>query len=316
MKKILITGGAGYIGSMLSTELIKLGHKVTVIDLLKYSENSIDHLHFNNNFEFIHEDATNSKIIKKHIKNKDIIIPLAALVGAPLCEKNKYLAKKTNYGGIKLIIDNIKKNQKLIYLNSNSGYGIGEKDKFCDENSPLKPISLYGVTKKKSEELVIKKNKNFICFRLATVFGFSFRMRTDLLVNFFVNESLKKKKIEIFEPNFRRNFIHVKDVVNAIVYSLRNFNKLKNSTYNLGLSNANITKLQLAKKIKKYLTNIKIRVVEGKKDPDKRDYFVSNKKIEKKGFKCTISLDDGIKETINVLKYKTKQIKNNYIPKS
>ena len=141
-------------------------------------------------------------------------------------------------------------------------------------------------------------------------------MRTDLLVNFFVNESLKKKKIEIFEPNFRRNFIHVKDVVNAIIYSINNFKKLKNSTYNLGLSNANITKLQLAQKIKKYLKNVKIKIIEGKQDPDKRDYFVSNKKIEKKGFKCTISLDDGIRETINVLRFKTKKIKNNYIPKS
>ena len=316
MKKVLITGGAGYIGSMLATDLIKLGYKVTIIDLMKYSETSIDHLHFNRNFEFINGDATNPKLLKQHIKNKDIIIPLAALVGAPLCEKYKYLAKKTNFGGIKLIIENIKKNQKLIYLNSNSGYGIGEKNKFCDENSPLKPISLYGLTKKQSEELVIKKNNNFICFRLATVFGYSYRMRTDLLVNFFVNESLKKKKIEIFEPNFRRNFIHVKDVVNAIIYSINNFKKLKNSTYNLGLSNANITKLQLAEKIKKYLKNVKIKIIEGKQDPDKRDYFVSNKKIEKKGFKCTISLDDGIRETINVLRFKTKNIKNNYIPKS
>lgn len=316
MQKVLITGGAGYIGSMLATDLIKLGYKVTVIDLMKYSETSIDHLHFNKNFEFIYGDATNPKLLKQHIKNKDIIIPLAALVGAPLCEKYKYLAKKTNFGGIKLIVENIKKNQKLIYLNSNSGYGIGEKNKFCDENSPLKPISLYGLTKKQSEELVIKKNNNFICFRLATVFGYSYRMRTDLLVNFFVNESLKKKKIEIFEPNFRRNFIHVKDVVNAIIYSINNFKKLKNSTYNLGLSNANITKLQLAQEIKKYLKNVKIKIIEGKQDPDKRDYFVSNKKIEKKGFKCTISLDDGIRETINVLRFKTKNIKNNYIPKS
>jgi nucleoside-diphosphate-sugar epimerase len=316
MKKVLITGGAGYIGSMLATDLIKLGYKVTVIDLMKYSETSIDHLHFHRNFEFINGDATDPKLLKQHIKNKDIIIPLAALVGAPLCEKYKYLAKKTNFGGIKLIVENIKKNQKLIYLNSNSGYGIGEKNKFCDENSPLKPISLYGLTKKQSEELVIKKNNNFICFRLATVFGYSYRMRTDLLVNFFVNESLKKKKIEIFEPNFRRNFIHVKDVVNAIIYSINNFKKLKNSTYNLGLSNANITKLQLAQKIKKYLKNVKIKIIEGKQDPDKRDYFVSNKKIEKKGFKCTISLDDGIRETINVLRFKTKNIKNNYIPKS
>ena len=315
MKKILITGGAGYIGSMLATQLIELGHEVTVIDKMNYSENSLDHLQFYKNFNLVIGDATNQKVLKKIIKDKDIIIPLAALVGAPLCEKFKYLAKKTNFGGVKLIVDNIKPSQKIIYLNSNSGYGIGEKNKYCDENSPLNPVSLYGITKIDSEEIV-KKTKNFICFRLATVFGYSYRMRTDLLVNFFVNEGLKKKKIEIFEPKFRRNFIHVRDVVNAIVYSIQNFNKLKNSTYNLGLSNANITKLQLAKKIKKYLKDIKIKIITGKKDPDKRDYFVSNKKIEKKGFKCTISLEEGIKETIKVLKNKKQKIKNNYIPKS
>ena len=315
MKRILITGGAGYIGSMLATKLVEIGYEVTVIDKMKYSENSLDHLQFHKNFNLIIGDATNEKLLKKIIKNQDIIIPLAALVGAPLCEKFKYLAKKTNFGGIQLIVKNIKSNQKIIYLNSNSGYGIGEKNKFCDEKSPLNPVSLYGITKIKSEEIV-KKTKNFICFRLATVFGYSYRMRSDLLVNFFVNESLRKKRIEIFEPHFRRNFIHVRDVVNGIVFAINNFKRLNKNTFNLGLSNANITKIQLAKKIKNHLKKTKIKIIHGKNDPDKRDYFVSNKKIEKEGFEAKISLDQGILELVSVLNKKKQKIVNNYIPKS
>ncbi len=315
MKKILITGGAGYIGSILSTKLIELGHEVTVIDKMKYSQDSLDHLQFFRKFKLVIGDANDKKLIKKYIKNQDIIIPLAALVGAPLCEKFKSLAKKTNYDAIKLITTNLKSKQKIIYLNSNSGYGIGEKNKFCDENSPLNPVSLYGITKINSEKIV-RKCKNFICFRLATVFGYSYRMRTDLLVNFFVNESLKKKKIDIFEPNFRRNFIHVRDVVNGIIFSIENFKKLNRNTFNLGLSNANITKLQLAKKVKKYLNKTKINIIHGKKDPDKRDYFVSNDKIEKKGFKASITLEQGIMELTKVLSKKKQNIINNYNPKS
>ena len=315
MKKILITGGGGYIGSTLSTELINLGYKVTVVDILQYDKGSLDHLYFNKNFMLINEDVRNKSLLKKLIKKNDFIIPLAALVGAPLCKKNKKDAITTNLGSIKTILNYLTSKKKLIYLTTNSGYGIGERNKYCDEKSQLKPISLYGQTKCDAEDEV-KKFKNTISFRLATVFGASFRMRSDLLVNNFVKRAVDTNYIDIFEPNFRRNFIHVKDVVNAIIYSINNFKKLKNSIYNLGLSNANITKLQLAQKIKKYLKDVKIKIIEGKQDPDKRDYFVSNKKIEKKGFKCTISLDDGIRETINVLRFKTKNIKNNYIPKS
>ena len=250
MKKIVITGGGGYIGSMLSTDLINLGHKVTVIDLLKYDKGSLDHLYINKNFTFINGDARNKGIIKKYIKNHEYIIPLAGLVGAPLCEKNKKDAISTNLDAIKLILKFLTKKNKLIYLTTNSGYGIGEKDKFCNENSPLKPISLYGRTKCDAEYEVRKKN-NTVSFRLATVFGAGFRMRSDLLVNNFVQRAVNKNHIDIFEPKFRRNFIHIKDVVRGIIFSINNFNKLKSNVYNLGLSNANITKIDLAKKIKK-----------------------------------------------------------------
>ena len=310
-KKILITGGAGYIGSMLSTELINLGHSVTVVDLLKYEKSSLDHLYINTNFNFINGDARNPKLMKKLVKKHEFLIPLAGLVGAPLCEKNKKDAISTNFNSIKLTLKLMTKQNKLIYLTTNSGYGIGEKNKFCDENSPLKPISLYGRTKCDAEDEVMKF-KNTVSFRLATVFGASYRMRSDLLVNNFVQRAINKKHIDIFEPNFRRNFIHVTDVVRGIIFTMKNFNKLKSQVYNLGLSNANITKINLAKKIKKYYSKVKITVIKNKSDPDKRDYFVSNKKIEKKGFKATINLDSGIKELIQIFKNNKNKIINNY----
>lgn len=311
MKNILITGGGGYIGSMLSTELINLGYKVTVIDLLKYDKGSLDHLYFNKNFTFINEDVRNSKILKKHVKKNEFIIPLAALVGAPLCEKNKKDAISINFEAIKKILKSLKKKNKLIYLTTNSGYGIGEKNKFCDEKSLLKPISLYGQTKCDAESEVMKF-KNTISFRLATVFGASYRMRSDLLVNNFVQRAIDQNYIDVFEPQFRRNFIHIRDVVKGIVFSIKNFDKLKSEVFNLGLSSANITKIDLVKKIKKQIKTLKIKVVKNKSDPDKRDYFVSNRKIEKKGFIADVSLDQGIKELIHVFRNNKSKIVNNY----
>ena len=308
--KILITGGAGYIGSILATELVQLGHQVTVVDLLKYSSSALNHLYIYKNFEFIHADVQNKKIMKNLISKNDYIIPLAGLVGAPLCEKYKKDAININYKVIKDCIS-FSKNKKIIFLMSNSGYGVGEKDKFCTEESPLNPISLYGKTKCDAEKEVIK-SKNYVCFRLATVFGFSYRMRSDVMVNNFVFNAVKDKKLKLFEPHFRRNFIHVRDVVNAIIFTMKNFNKLKNDVYNLGLSSANISKIMLAKKIQNQYKKLKIKIVTNRKDPDKRDYFVSNKKIEKKGFKATISLEEGISELIKIFLNDKNKIINNY----
>ena len=311
MSKVLITGGAGYIGSMLATELISLGHEVTVVDLLKYDKSSLNHLYSNKKFKLIIKDIRNKNLIKKLLKKNEYIIPLAALVGAPLCEKNKFAATSTNLTAIKNICKYSTKKNKIIFLTSNSGYGIGEKNKFCDESSPLRPISLYGRTKCEAESEV-QKTRNYVCFRLATVFGYSFRMRTDLLVNNFVFNSIKNKKLTIFEPHFRRNFIHIRDVVKGIIFTMNNFSKMKKNVFNLGLSSANITKIMLAKKIKKQFKQLKITIVKNRTDPDQRDYFVSNNKIEKKGFKANISLDDGIAELLNVLKYNKNKIINNY----
>ena len=274
--KILITGGAGYIGSMLSTELIRLGHEITVIDDLRYSLNSLNHIMHSKNFEFIKGDVRDKKLLKREVLKNNIIIPLAGLVGAPLCEKHKKEAVETNFKQIKFILSVLKKSQKLIYMNSNSGYGIGLKNAFCDEKSPLNPISLYGKTKVDAEKIVLKF-KNSICFRLATVFGYSYRMRTDLLVNFMVNEAVNKNKLEIFEPNFRRNYINVRDVVNGIIFAINNFKKLRSNVYNLGLSNANITKIQLARKIKGYKST-KVTVIKNQRILIKEITLLATKK--------------------------------------
>ena len=309
MKKILITGGAGYIGSMLTTELISRGYFVTVIDKFIYEPETLNHLFSSKNFNLIRKDIFKVKNLKLLLKKHEYVIPLAAIVGAPLCDKNKNLAKKTNYIFIKNLISKLSKKNKIIYPTTNSGYGVGQKRKFCDESSPLNPVSLYGVTKNLAEKEVMR-HTNWVSFRLATVFGYSFRLRSDLMVNSFVLKSLYKKKITIFEPYFRRNFIHIKDVVSAFIFAIENFDKIKNNIYNLGLSSANITKLQLAKKIKKRIKKLNININNYKKDPDQRDYFVSNKKIEKKGFKAKISLDEGINELIKVFSISKKSSKN------
>ena len=311
MKKILITGGAGYIGSKLVSKLVDLNYKVTVIDVLRFSGKSLNHLFNKKNFKFIKADVRNKKLMKKLIKQNEFIIPLAALVGAPLCEKNKREAISVNLESIKYLMKVIYKNNKIIYLTTNSGYGVGKENKYCDEETPLNPISLYGKTKVEAEKIIMKY-KNSVGFRLATVFGYSYRMRTDLLVNNFVFKSLKDKKLTIYEPHFRRNYIHINDVVDGIIYSMVNFNRLKSNVYNLGLSSANLTKYMLAQKIKRKLKYLKIKITRNKKDPDQRDYFVSNRKLEKKGFRAKTTIEEGINELIKVFSYSKEKIINNY----
>ncbi len=309
-KKILITGGGGYIGSMLTTSLVNLGHQVTVVDKLIYSKSALNHLYAYKNFNFVNCDVRESKKIKKLIDKNEFILPFAGLVGAPLCEKRKKEAIQVNYKAVKECVK-FSKNKKIIFLMSNSGYGVGEKNKYCDENSPLKPISLYGRTKCDAENEVVKA-KNYVCFRLATVFGYSYRMRSDVMVNNFVYNAIKNKKLELFEPHFRRNFIHVMDVVDCIVYTINNFKKMRNNIYNAGLNSANITKIQLARLIKKQIKSLKITVIKGKKDPDQRNYFVSNNKLNRKGFKAKRILENGIKELIKGFNTSNLIIKNNY----
>ena len=247
--RILITGGAGYIGSLLTPRLLSQNYEVTVIDNFMYNQNSLNNLCSNKNFNIINADIRDKNILRESSTNKDIIIPLAAYVGAPLCNKDPFGAKEVNLNAQLELLKSISKNQIVVMPMTNSGYGIGEKDSYCDENTPLRPISLYGKHKVEVEEVLLGR-ENSISLRLATVFGMSPRMRLDLLVNDFVNRACNDKAIIIFEGGFRRNFVHIRDVVEAFNFSIDNFEKMKGEAYNIGLSDANLTKLDLCKKIK------------------------------------------------------------------
>lgn len=294
---ILITGGAGYIGSILTQHLLDRGHKVTVIDNLFYRQNSLLHVCSNKNFDFIKGDVRNSNLIEKIISDFDMIIPLAALVGAPACEQNPEPAKTINLDSIKLLLKYKSKNQGVIFPTTNSGYGVGEKDAFCTEETPLRPVSLYGRTKVDAEKAVLDSD-NTITLRLATVFGISPRMRLDLLVNDFVLRALRDGVIVLFEEHFRRNFIHIRDIAYTYEHCIEKFEQMKGRPYNVGLSAANLTKRQLAEQIKKHISSLKIISSDIGKDPDKRDYIVSNERIESTGWSPEYSLDDGIEELI------------------
>ncbi len=296
-EKILVTGGAGYIGSILVEELLRNKYDVTVLDNFTYSNLSLSHLFHFKNLKIVSLDIRDKHLYKKYIMECDIIIPLAALVGAPLCDAQPKNASEINVNSNTFMLDNLSKNQKLIMPTSNSAYGVGDKNNFCDESSKLTPLSKYAKDKVKIEKKVMERD-NSISLRLATVFGVAPRMRTDLLVNDFVFKSYFDGYLVLFEPHFKRNYIHVRDVSKAIMHMINNFNKLKGNIFNVGLSNANISKLELANRIKKFIPGLVINVESFKEDKDKRNYIVSNKKIEKTGFKPSHQLNDGIKELI------------------
>lgn len=311
MEHILITGGAGYIGSVLSKSLLDKGYYVTVLDNFRYNQNSLLDCCNNKNFQIVRGDVRDEQILSSSLKNQDFIIHLAALVGAPICNANKNEALTTNFESTKSLLKLRDKNQKILFPCTNSGYGIGEKGKFCTEETALKPISFYGQTKVNSEKSILD-DENSISFRLATVFGVSPRMRLDLLVNDFVYKALNDKFIGIFEGHFQRNYIHIRDVVRVFLHGIENFEKMKNQSYNVGLSNANLSKLQLCKKIQEHISDFIYVESNLGKDPDKRDYIVSNEKIENTGFKPEFSLDFGIEELIKCYKILSKSQYGNF----
>ena len=297
--KILITGGAGYLGSVFTRNLLK-NHEVIVYDNLMYNQTSLLDLSNNPNFTFHYGDVREWSKLKYLVEQVDIVIPLAALVGFPLCEKDKDLATSINTTQIQNIVDVLSDDQMILYPNTNSGYGT-RGDGMVDETNELTPISHYGRTKCEAEDYIINES-NGISFRLATVFGVSSRMRTDLLVNDFVYKLLTDRYITLFEHKFVRNFIHIQDVSRAFEYMIDNYYTFNNEIFNLGLSDENITKKQLVEKIQSHIPNTSVNYSDYYVDPDKRDYIVSNEKIEETGWKPIFTLDDGIKELIQSYK--------------
>ena len=293
---ILITGGAGYLGSVITPLLLDKGHNVTVYDNLMYNQLTLSDLCYKPNFKFVYGDVRDYAKLNKHIQKADVIVPLAAIVGFPACEKDKQLATSVNYYQIQDIIKNTSKEQTIVFPNTNSGYGT-RSNGVCTENQKLKPISHYGITKCDSEDLLLK-NSNAIIFRFATVFGVSPRMRLDLLVNEFVYKALTDKYITIFERTAVRNYIHIRDVADVFNFMIDNKDEYKGEIFNVGLSDANINKQELAELIKKYISDFVITYSNYYEDPDKRDYIVSNEKIENTGWIPKYNLDDGIKELI------------------
>ncbi|HOO26378.1 MAG TPA: NAD(P)-dependent oxidoreductase [Clostridiales bacterium] len=306
MSKILVTGGAGYIGSLLVPELLAKGHKVTVLDNFYYRQASLLDSCSNKNFSLIRGDVRDKETLKAALENIDFIIPLAALVGFPLCDADKTAAKTTNLGAIELLLELRTPSQGIIFPCTNSGYGIGAGEEFCTEESPLNPLSLYGQTKVKAEKAVLESG-NSLSFRFATLFGASPRMRTDLLVNDFVYRAVYDRSLVVFEGHFKRNFLHVRDAVSAFVFALENFDKMKGRPYNCGLSSANLSKLQLCEKIKEHIPSFVYLEAPIGTDPDKRDYVVSNARLESMGWQAEHSLDDGIEELIKAFSI----VKNN-----
>ena len=295
--KILVTGGAGYLGSIIVPQILQQGHKVTVLDNFMYKQNSLADCCCLEGFSVVRGDCRDERLMRNVLRNNDMIIPLAALVGAPQCSRDVMGATTTNLDAVRLIVKLCSKTQAILYPSTNSLYGVGETGRYCTEESPLNPISLYGTTKVEAEKAVLDRG-NAIGFRFATVFGMSPRMRIDLLVNDFIYRAVNDRAIVIFEGHFRRNFLHIRDIARAIIHAINNFEDMKEQAYNVGIDDANLSKIDLCKAIQKHLPTFNFFEAQVGEDPDKRDYIVSNQKIADTGFKTAYSLDMGIKELI------------------
>ena len=295
--RILITGGAGYIGSILVPSLLDRGHDVTVLDTFSRGTTELAHCCRFANFNPVRADARDERILDDLVPRADVIIPLAALVGAPLCKEDPIAAQTTNLDAVVALLKRVSKTQMVIYPTTNSGYGVGEPGIMCTETTPLRPVSLYGVTKVEAENAVLAQG-NGVTLRLATVFGMSPRMRIDLLVNDFTWRAVTDRAVVIFEGHFKRNYIHIRDVVKGFEHAIANFDSMRGQAYNVGLSEANLSKLELCAVIKKQVPGFVFLEAPIGEDPDKRDYIVSNEKIERTGWRPDWSLDAGIAELI------------------
>lgn len=300
MKKnqhVLVTGGAGYLGSVLCEHLLDKGYQVTVVDNLIHKQASLFHLCHYPSFNFVFGDVRGELLMRDLIKRADAILPLAAIVGAPECDLHPKDAETTNYEAVKLLNTLRSKNQLVIFPTTNSGYGTKSKSRIYTEETPLEPISLYGKTKYNAEKLLLS-SKNTICLRLASVFGMSPKMRLDSLVNHFVYKAITDGYIVIFEKGFKRNCVHIRDVADCFIHCLEHRDEMVGRTYNLGLDTANISKEELALEIKKFVPNFYIHFAEVGSDPDRRNYIISNQRLRETGFEAKRSLNLGIKELI------------------
>jgi nucleoside-diphosphate-sugar epimerase len=295
--KILVTGAAGYIGSVLVPTLLKRGYEVIAIDNFMYNQSSLLDCCYDQKLTIIRGDVRDKSLVSRYLKEADAIFPLACLTGAPLCAKDPVGAKSVNLDAVKMILELRSKDQAVIFPTTNSGYGVGQKGVYCTEKTPLNPITLYGTLKVEAEKLILETG-NGITLRLATAFGVSPRMRLDLLVNDFTYRAVTDRFVVLFEAHFKRNYIHVRDVAKAFIHCLENFDTMKNEPYNVGLSEANLSKWELCEEIKKQVPDFYFVEAKVGEDPDKRNYIVSNAKIEATGFKPDVSLQAGIADLI------------------
>jgi len=295
MKKVLITGGAGYLGSVLTELLLSKGYQVTVLDNLMYKQTSVAPFAYHDNFKFILGDVRNKSTLKPLVESHDILIPLAAIVGMPACKANPEATIDVNYKQVQNVVDWSSKDQKILIPNTNSQYGSSTE--IITEDSPFNPLSLYAETKCAAEDAVLNSG-NGIAMRLATVFGMSYRMRLDLLVNDFVYKAMTDGTLVLFESHFMRNYIHVRDIANTFLFMIENYDECNNNAFNVGLTEANCTKLELANTIQKYIPSLVVVENNFKQDFDQRNYMVSNAKLESKGWKPEFGLEKGIQELI------------------
>jgi nucleoside-diphosphate-sugar epimerase len=295
--KILVTGGAGYIGSVLVPRLLAGGHEVTALDNFMYQQTSLLDCCFDKRFSIVRGDARDERLVKELISKADAILPLACLTGAPLCDRDPTTARAVNYEAVKMIGGFKSRDQRLIFPCTNSGYGIGQEGIHCDENTPMRPVSLYGRLKVDIEKWLLDRG-DCLTFRFATVFGASPRMRLDLLVNDFTYRAVIDRFVVLFEPHFKRNYLHVQDAARAFLHALDHYDSMKGRPYNVGLSDANLSKWELCERIRQQVPSFQFLVSETGQDPDKRNYIVSNARIEGTGFRTSVSLDDGIRELL------------------
>jgi nucleoside-diphosphate-sugar epimerase len=296
-QKVLVTGAAGYIGSILCEHLLDSGYRVKAVDNLIYDEHNLFHLCGNSSFDFIFGDARDDRLIRELVQEADVIIPLAAIVGAPACDRNPSLANSVNLEAVQMLNRLRSPEQLVVYPTTNSGYGARTGDIHCDEETPLEPISVYGRTKVRAEAELLE-TPNTVSLRLATVFGMSPRMRLDLLVNHFVYTAVTDGYIVIFEKDFKRNYVHIRDVADCFIHCIQNAEKMVGRPYNVGLDDANLSKQELALKIKRQVPRFYVHFSEVGSDPDKRNYVVSNQRLREAGFEAKRSLDEGIQELL------------------